>query len=112
MENDVKSVVNSTITATLNDGEQHYGLYLKRTSEERFLAVGTNDILEELEETRFNILDKVRELENEKGENNPVTLSMGIGYGEADLPALGELAQRSEERRVGKERRSRRGSGQ
>src|SRR5690625_1196879 len=95
MEDAVKSELNSTITSTLNHWAQQYGLYLKRTSQERFLAVGTNDILEELEETRFNILDKVRELENEKGENNPVTLSMGIGYGDADLPALGELAQSS-----------------
>lgn len=95
MEDAVKSELNSTITSTLNHWAQQYRLYLKRTSQERFLAVGTNDILEELEETRFNILDKVRELENEKGENNPVTLSMGIGYGEADLPALGELAQSS-----------------
>src|SRR5690625_1253154 len=95
MEDAVKSELSSTITSTLNHWAQQYGLYLKRTSQERFLAVGTNDILEELEETRFNILDKVRELENEKGENNPVTLSMGIGYGDADLPALGELAQSS-----------------
>src|SRR5690625_4628625 len=95
MEDAVKSELNSTITSTLNHWAQQYRLYLKRTSQERFLAVGTNDILEELEETRFNILDKVRELENEKGENNPVTLSMGIGYGDADLPALGELAQSS-----------------
>src|SRR5690625_4091452 len=95
MEDAVKSEWNSTITSTLKHGAQQYRLYLKRTSQERFLAVGTNDIVEELEETRFNILDKVRELENEKGENNPVTLSMGIGYGDADLPALGELAQSS-----------------
>src|SRR5690625_2344208 len=95
MEDAVKSELNSTITSTLNHWAQQYRLYLKRTSQERFLAVGTNDILEELEKTRFNILDKVRELENEKGENNPVTLSMGIGYGDADLPALGELAQSS-----------------
>src|SRR5690625_1150485 len=95
MEDAVKSELISTITSTLNHWAQQYRLYLKRTSQERFLAVGTNDILEELEETRFNILDKVRELENEKGENNPVTLSMGIGYGDADLPALGELAQSS-----------------
>src|SRR5690625_64492 len=95
MEDAVKSELNSTITSTLNHWAQQYRLYLKRTSQERFLAVGTNDILEELEETRFNILDKVRELENEKGENNPVTLSMGIGYGDADLRALGELAQSS-----------------
>src|SRR5690625_3366711 len=95
MEDAVKSELNSTITSTLNHWAQQYRLYLKRTSQERFLAVGTNDILEELEETRFNILDKVRELENEKGENNPVTLSIGRGYGDADIPALGELAQSS-----------------
>src|SRR5690625_2178366 len=61
MEDAVNTELNSTITSTLNHWAQQYRLYLKRTSQERFLAVGTNDILEELEETRFNILDKVRE---------------------------------------------------
>lgn len=95
MEDALKSELNSQITSTLNQWALQYGLYLKRTSQERFLAFGTNKILKELENTRFNILDEVRELENEQGENNPVTLSMGFGYGDDNLPALGELAQSS-----------------
>src|SRR5699024_632933 len=55
----------------------------------------TNEILYKIEDTRFHILDEIRSLENDRGEGNPVTLSIGVGYGERDLPALGELAQSS-----------------
>jgi len=95
MEDAIKSELNSTITSTLNNWAHQYGLYLKRTSQERFLAIGTKEILDQLEETRFSILDEIRELENEQGESNPVTLSVGVGYGDTDLPSLGELAQSS-----------------
>ena len=95
MEDAIKSELNSTITTTLNRWAHEYGLYLKRTSQERFLAIGTNEILYKIEDTRFHILDEIRSLENDRGEGNPVTLSIGVGYGERDLPALGELAQSS-----------------
>jgi len=93
MDDTHKSQLNSKVTATLNKWAKEHGLYLKRTSQERFLAVGTEKILRELENNKFNILDEVRELDQEQG--NPVTLSIGVGSGEEDLPALGELAQSS-----------------
>src|SRR5699024_11190105 len=95
MEDAIKSELNSTITTTLNRWAHEYGLYLKRTSQERHLAIGTNEILYKIEDTRFHMLDEIRSLENDRGEGNPVTLSIGVGYGERDLPALGELAQSS-----------------
>lgn len=88
-----KSQLNSKVTAALNDWSHTYGLYLKRTSQERFLAVGTREILGKLEKTKFNILDEIRELNSEQ--NIPLTISIGVGYGEMLLPALGELAQSS-----------------
>jgi len=91
MDDTMKSQLNSQVTATLNDWSQKYGLYLKRTSQERFLAVGTNKILEKLEADNFDVLDIVRELNTEQ--NNPVTLSFGVGAGNLALPALGALAQ-------------------
>lgn len=93
MDDTMKSQLNSQVTAALNDWSQKYGLYLKRTSQERFLAVGTNEILEKLETDNFDILDIVRELYTEQ--NNPVTLSVGVGAGSLPLPALGTLAQSS-----------------
>lgn len=95
MEDAARSELNSMITTSLNNWAHEHGLYLKRFAQARFLIIGTNEILQQLEETRFNVLDEIRELENEEGERNPVTLSIGIGYGDETLPALAELAQSS-----------------
>src|SRR5690625_245169 len=93
MDDTAKSHLNSEVTSVLNNWAQECGIYLKRTSQDRFLAIGNNEILSELEKAKFAILDYVRQLHGEK--NNPVTLSIGVGYGEVDLPMLGELAQSS-----------------
>ncbi|MFD2627358.1 DHH family phosphoesterase [Oceanobacillus kapialis] len=93
MDDTSKSQLNSRVTEVLNKWSNSYGLYLKRTSQERFLAVGTKDILQQLEKVKFDILDEVREISGEQ--NNPITLSIGVGQGDVDLPTLGELAQSS-----------------
>lgn len=95
MEDTLKSQLNSRVTAALNKWSLQYGLYLKRTSQDRFLAVGTQEVLAQLEQVKFNILDVVRELDAEEEQKNPVTLSIGVGVGKVPLPLLGELAQSS-----------------
>lgn len=91
MEDSMKSQLNSEVTTVLSQWSQSYGLYLKRTSQDRFLAVGTAEILGELEENRFRILDIVRDLNTEA--SNPLTLSIGVGEGQTQLSTLGTLAQ-------------------
>ncbi|GGB42913.1 hypothetical protein F3157_08760 [Virgibacillus dakarensis] len=93
MDDTLKSQLNSKVTSALNSWSHAYGIYLKRTSQERFLAVATKEILRKLEQSKFDILDEVRELNAEQ--NVPVTISIGVGYGGMTLPALGELAQSS-----------------
>ncbi|MBR7796635.1 MAG: DHH family phosphoesterase [Bacillota bacterium] len=93
MDDTNKSHLNSQVTSVLNKWSKHHGLYLKRTSQERFIAVGTKEILAQLEKVKFEILDEVRELIGER--NTPLTLSIGVGVGYVDLPTLGELAQSS-----------------
>ncbi|MFD2045656.1 DHH family phosphoesterase [Ornithinibacillus salinisoli] len=93
MEDTFKSQLNSNVTSFLNKWSQKNGLYIKRTSQDRFLAVGTREILQKLEKTKFDILDEMRELDTEL--NVPITLSIGIGVGFTTLPSLGELAQSS-----------------
>lgn len=94
MDDTLKSQLNSQVTQVLNEWAQKYGLFLKRTSQERFLAVGTKQILRQMEEDHFNILNTVRELNTENG--NPLTLSIGVGGGvDLKLPDLGALAQSS-----------------
>lgn len=93
MDDTAKSHINSQVTSILNQWSTEYGVYLKRISQERFIAVLNHNILHTLEKAKFEILDEVRELISDK--NVPLTLSLGIGVGEDSLPELGELAQSS-----------------
>ncbi|GGC95043.1 cyclic-di-AMP phosphodiesterase GdpP [Thalassobacillus devorans] len=93
MDDTAKSHLNSQVTSILNKWSNEYGIYLKRTSQERFLAVMNQEILNQLEKSKFEILDEVRELIS--NQNVPLTLSYGIGVGPVSLPELGELAQSS-----------------
>ncbi|GEL76343.1 DHH family phosphoesterase [Tenuibacillus multivorans] len=93
MDDTSKSHLNSEVTSILNSWSNDYGIHLKRTSQERFIAVMNKEILTQLEKTKFEILDEVRELISDQ--NVPLTLSIGIGRGSVDLPELGDLAQSS-----------------
>ncbi|SDZ96613.1 c-di-AMP phosphodiesterase, consists of a GGDEF-like and DHH domains [Thalassobacillus cyri] len=93
MDDTAKSHLNSQVTSILNKWSNEYGIYLKRTSQERFIAVMNQEILYQLEKSKFEILDEVRELIS--NQNVPLTLSYGIGVGPVSLPELGELAQSS-----------------
>ncbi|GGF17702.1 hypothetical protein GCM10010954_15570 [Halobacillus andaensis] len=83
MDDTAKSQINSQVTSILNKWAGDYGIYLKRTSQERFMAVMNQEILQALERNKFDILDDVRELITDQ--NVPLTLSYGIGVGPVSL---------------------------
>jgi c-di-AMP phosphodiesterase-like protein len=91
MDDQRKSNINSQVTSLLNKWATDHGVFLKRTSSERFFAVFNEQILHFLEKTKFDILDEVRE--NTSKQSIPLTLSIGIGTGSSSLPELGSLAQ-------------------
>ncbi|WP_246944291.1 DHH family phosphoesterase [Bacillus pinisoli] len=91
MDDQRKSNINSQITSLLNRWATDNGVFLKRTSSERFFAVFNEQILHHLEKTKFEILDQVRE--HTSKQSSPLTLSIGIGTGSSSLPELGSLAQ-------------------
>lgn len=94
MDDTTKSHLNSKMTSILNEWSRKNDIYLKRTSQERFLAVMNLEILKKLEKEKFEVLDEVRELISDK--NVPLTLSIGVGIGyESSLREIGELAQSS-----------------
>src|SRR5699024_5563208 len=95
MTDNIKSHLNSEITSTLNRWAEAYHFYLKRTSQDRFLAVFTQQTLALLEKSRFEILGEVRKINIEEVQRNPVTLSIGIGTGNVSIPHLANLAQSS-----------------
>ncbi|MGD6819022.1 DHH family phosphoesterase [Metabacillus sp. 113a] len=93
MDDQTKSTINSEVTSLLNKWGNDQGLFLKRVSSERFLAVMNENILEKLEKTKFSVLDEVRERTSVY--NISLTLSVGIGAGHHSLQELGDLAQSS-----------------
>lgn len=101
MDDASRSQINSNVTSTLNDWSNAYGIYLKRISQERFLAIMNLKILQELEKSKFEILDEVRELISDN-KNVPLTLSVGVGVGAEALPDLGALAQSSVDLALGR----------
>lgn len=93
MDDQTKSGLNSLVTSLLNNWALEHGIFLKRTSSDRFVAVFNSRILRDLEKEKFSILDKVRETTSKQ--NVPLTLSIGVGAGVPSLPELGNLAQSS-----------------
>lgn len=93
MDDETRSRLNSLVTSMLNKWAKTHGIYLKRTSSDRFLAILTKEILQQLEKDKFSILTQVRETTAKL--NVPLTLSIGIGIDMPSLPELGTNAQSS-----------------
>ena len=93
MDDQMRGITNSTITSIINEWAAQYGIFAKRVSSDRFLAVLNESILTKLEQKKFSILDDIREKTLQK--NLSLTLSIGVGAGTPSLTELGELAQSS-----------------
>lgn len=93
MDDQTRSNLNSEVTSILNQWATEYGIFLKRISSEKFIAVLDKKILSRLEKSKFDILDQVRE--KATVQNVSLTLSIGIGTDVPELPELGDLAQSS-----------------
>ena len=93
MDDRERGTLNSRVTSLLNEWANHFGIYLKRVSSDRYTAFLNKEILHELEKDKFSILDEVREsiVKN----NIPLTLSIGVGVGLNSLPEIGASAQSS-----------------
>lgn len=93
MDDQMRGSINNLVTSTLNKWAQDNGIFLKRISSERFIAVFNEAILQLLEKGKFTVLDEVREMTSKQ--NISFTLSIGVGAGTPSLPELGVLAQSS-----------------
>lgn len=93
MDDQTRGQLNSIVTSCVNSWGANYGIYVKRISSDRFLAIFNESILVELEKNKFSILDDIRETTAKFGFS--LTLSVGVGAGSISLVELGELAQSS-----------------
>ncbi|GAB3068367.1 DHH family phosphoesterase [Salinicoccus sesuvii] len=93
MSEALKSELNNSITNTINEWANRHHIYIRRFSQDRFIILLNSSSLKDIESTRFNLLDEVRERSQELGAQ--ITVSIGVGEGSDDYIEVGELAQSS-----------------
>ncbi|MER2108786.1 MAG: DHH family phosphoesterase [Solibacillus sp.] len=93
MDDQARSLTNTLVTSIINEWSAEHGIFSKRISSDRFIAVLNESILAELEQKKFSILDDIRERTLQK--NLSLTLSIGVGVDSPSLLELGQLAQSS-----------------
>lgn len=93
LADNIKSTFNSLITTKLNEWADEFHFYIKKTGQDRFFAVMNQQILAEIEASKFEILNEIRSLKIDKTQLNPITLSIGIGSGNAPMPELAKMSE-------------------
>lgn len=79
------------VTNELSVWAQRFGMYLKRLDDDHYLVFMYAQAMKAVEKDKFSILDIIRESTSKQ--NFPLTLSIGIAYGGADLNKLADQAQ-------------------
>ncbi len=85
------SNLSNYVTNELASWSQKYGIYLKQIDDDHFFLLAYAQSLTKVENDKFNILDTVRESTSKQ--NFPLTLSIGISYGDENLNSLADQAQ-------------------
>lgn len=93
MDDQLRSITLAKVTGAVNEWAQRNHIYLRRTAADRFLFVIDQKELQKLEQTRFDVLDEVRDMTIDM--KVPFTLSIGVSSGAESLVELGALAQTS-----------------
>ena len=89
-DSDVSNLHNY-VTSEISKWAADNHLLMKVIDDDNYLIIGHQVSLNRLEEKKFKILDIIRE--NTSKQNSPVTLSVGIAYGENNLVKLADTAQ-------------------
>ncbi|MDR6883264.1 DHH family phosphoesterase [Bacillus sp. 3255] len=100
LDDQTRSIMLAKVTGEITEWAQKHQLYLRRTSSDRFLILMDQKALRQLEQTRFEILDDVRDLTIEN--KLPMTLSIGIASGAEQLTEIGQQAQMSLDMSLGR----------
>ncbi|AWB46693.1 hypothetical protein DCC85_22640 [Paenibacillus sp. CAA11] len=100
MDDQQRAALIARVTTLLTDWAKQYQVYLRRLSSERYLMMFNHKALQEMEQSRFVILDEVREMTADL--KVPMTLSIGLAFGTERISELGELAQSSLDMALGR----------
>lgn len=100
MDDQIRSVTLAKVTSALNEWAQQNNVYLRRLASDRHLFLMNQKALTALEQSRFGILDDVRDMTADQ--KVPITLSIGIASGTSSISELGRLAQSSLDMALGR----------
>ncbi|MFC4302045.1 DHH family phosphoesterase [Cohnella boryungensis] len=93
MDEQQRALMLSKVTGEINEWALKYGLLLRRLSSDRYMVITNQGTLKNLEQSRFELLDDVREITIEQ--KLPMTLSIGFASGSDSAVELGHLVQGS-----------------
>lgn len=93
MDEQSRTLLSTSVAGVITDWANKHRIYLRRISSDKFLALMERETLDKLEETRFDILDVVREMTADN--KIPITLSIGVGAAATTYTELGQMAQSS-----------------
>ncbi|MBP1932315.1 DHH family phosphoesterase [Ammoniphilus resinae] len=93
MDEQSRALLLSNVTTAINEWAQKYKMYIRKYASDKFLAIMDEGTLQRVLESRFEILDVVREMTAKN--KLPLTLSIGVGAGDDEFVKLGEMAQSS-----------------
>lgn len=88
-----RSSMLAKVTTEITEWAQKYQIFLKRLTSDRFLLTTDQKTLKQLEQSRFLVLDEVREITGDH--KIPVTLSIGFAAGAEHIIELGQWAHSS-----------------
>lgn len=82
---------NSLITTYLSNWGKQHSIFYKKTSDDKYFLLLNRNELERIENEKFNIIDSIRDRTSKR--NLPLTISIGIAYGDDDFDKLADVAQ-------------------
>lgn len=93
MDDQTRSIVLAKVVGEITDWANKNSLYIRRIASDKFLIMMNQKSVRLLEDSRFDILDVVRDHTHEQ--KIPFTLSIGVAAGAESLVELGIQAQAS-----------------
>lgn len=100
MDDQSRSLLLAKVMGVITDWALKNDIYLRRMSSDRYLMILNRQTLRNLEATRFDVLDDVRDLTEEH--KIPMTISMGLATDADRLIELGRMAQASLDMALGR----------
>ncbi|ALS24599.1 DHH family phosphoesterase [Paenibacillus naphthalenovorans] len=100
LDDQTRSIMMAKVTGEITEWAQKHNVYLRRTASDRYLVLMDQKGLKALEQSRFEILDDVRDITIEH--KLPLTLSIGIASGTSSITELGHWAQTSLDMALGR----------